>query len=381
MEKCVGRGLIMVGLAVAVGACAKSTALPTVAASAGSLETDRAIAAALTKKFDAMRYSLGMPGLAVAILRDTTVLAATGFGFADVEKSVPVTRDTPFNVASVSKPISAVAALQLVESGKLNLDRPMTSFTDFAEFCANARETGGIFFSNITCDSSLTLRRVLSMEANGEPGTRFYYNPPMYSWASRPIAEVAGIPFSDLVTQSVLIPAGMTRSARQHRRLPLRADLAAELAVPYHDSSGRFVRSQQPAPQGDGAAGGVISTVSDLAKFDIALSRNRLISAQSRELMWTPGRTSAGNVLPYGLGWFVANVAGEKVVWHTGLWEGAYSALYMKMPERKLTLILLANSDKLQWETRFDEAAIERSPFAMEFLRAFASDQARPSRR
>jgi CubicO group peptidase (beta-lactamase class C family) len=87
--------------------------------------------------------------------------------------------------------------------------------------------------------------------------------------------------------------------------------------------------------------------------------------------MWTPGRSPAGEILPYGLGWFIASPQGERLIWHTGLWEGAYSALYLKVPGRRLTLILLANSDAIQWQTRFDEAAIERSVFARALLEAF----------
>jgi CubicO group peptidase (beta-lactamase class C family) len=109
----------------------------------------------------------------------------------------------------------------------------------------------------------------------------------------------------------------------------------------------------------------------DLARLDIALSQGRLLSPASLAAMWTPGRAPDGEPLPYGLGWFVAAPYGEQLVWHTGLWEGAYSALYLKVPARRLTLILLANSDGLQWETRLDEAAVERSPFARAFLEAF----------
>jgi CubicO group peptidase (beta-lactamase class C family) len=87
--------------------------------------------------------------------------------------------------------------------------------------------------------------------------------------------------------------------------------------------------------------------------------------------MWTAGRAPSGEALPYGLGWFMASPGGEPLVWHTGLWEGAYSALYLKAPARRLVLILLANSDGLRWEARLDEAAIERSPFATAFLAAF----------
>lgn len=361
----------LVAAALLASSCAPPSATPT--AGPPPLRSDREIAARLLTRFDSLRQALRIPGLAVVILRDTTVLAAEGFGLADRERGVPVTPDTPFNIASVTKPMAAVVALRLVEQGRLDLDRPMRSFRDFPEFCADVRGAGGIFFGDYACEHpGLTLRHVLSMTANGAPGERFFYNPPSFSWASRPMAEVADTSFSELVRMLVFEPAGMTRSARTHRRLSLRADLAAVLARPYRlDSAGTLVSSEQPGPQGDGAAGGVTSSARDLARFDIALTRGRLLRPESIRAMWTPGRSPSGAPLPYGLGWFLATPFGEPVVWHTGLWEGAYSALYLKAPGRRLSLILLANSDGLRWETRLDEAAIERSPFATAFLAAF----------
>jgi len=328
----------------------------------------------LLARFDSLRTALKIPGLAVAIVRDTTIIAERGFGYANLEAKIPVTPETPFNIASVTKPISAVVALRLVEQGKLDLDRPMQSYANFPEFCTDVLGAGGIFFGDYACrDPKLSLRHVLSMSANGPPGTRFLYNPPSYSWASRPMAEVTGTTFSELTRLLVFEPVGMQHSARTNRNLPLRADLAAVLALPYRiDSTGAVVRSEGPRPQGDGAAGGVTSTAHDLALFDIALTRGVLISEQSKRMMWTPGHSPNGTALPYGLGWFIAAPTGDTLVWHTGLWEGAYSALYLKVPSKKLTLILLANSEGLQWPTRLDEAAIERSPFAMAFLDAYS---------
>jgi CubicO group peptidase (beta-lactamase class C family) len=338
------------------------------------IDADSASARALAMRFDSLRRAASIPGLAVVILRDTTVILARGFGVATFEHNTPVTAETPFNIASVSKPISAVVALRLVQDGLLDLDRPMQRYKGFDEFCASAREGGGVFFSDYMCAGDrLTLRHVLSMTANGEPGTRFFYNPQSYSWASRPMAEVTGRSFSELVDSLVFRPAAMTNAARINRRLPLRADLAASLATPYHlDATGRVVQSDPPAPQGDGAAGGVIASAMDLAHFDVALSNDRLLTPASRAKLWTPERPD----LPYGLGWFLGQYGGRRVAWHTGLWEGQYSALYLKVlgdtRAEHATLILLANSDGLQWPTRLDEAAIERSPFAVSFLDAFA---------
>ncbi|MDB4908243.1 MAG: hypothetical protein JWO05_3027 [Gemmatimonadetes bacterium] len=337
------------------------------------LAGDHARVDRLSNAIDSLRIAARIPGLAIAILRDTTVLLARGFGMADVEHQVAVTAETPFNIASVTKTISAVVALRLAENGVLDLDRRMNTFAGFADFCGAARRGGGVFFRDYDCDGPLTLRQVLSMEANGVPGTRFFYNPPSYSWASRPMAEVAGRSFSELTRTLVLEPAGMTHSARIHRSLALPASLAASLAVPYHvdSATGRWLRSDPPAPQGDGAAGGIISTVRDLARFDVALASGRLLSPASRAIMWRPGVGPDGSVLPYGVGWFVKSLEGERLLWHSGLWEGAYSALYLKVPSRGLTMILLANSDGLQWASRLDEAVVERSPFARALLAAF----------
>lgn len=333
---------------------------------------------ALALRFDSLRTALRIPGLAVVMLRDTTVLLARGFGFADVARQIPVTPETPFNVASVAKPISAVVALRLVQDGLLDLDKPMRRYADFDEFCAATRGDGGVFFSDYTCQSDrLTLRHVLSMTANGDqPGSRFWYNPPSYSWASRPMAEVTGRTFSELVDSLVFRPADMRNAARTNRRLTLPLRIADALATPYHiDSTGRLMKSDPPPPQGDGAAGGVIASAMDLARFDIALDGGRLLTPASRAALWSPMRTASGQLLPYGLGWFLGTLDGRPVAWHTGLWEGRYSALYLKVlgdtPTERLTLILLANSEAMRWQTRFDEAAIERSPFATAFLAGF----------
>ena len=327
----------------------------------------------LIARLDQLRIDAHIPGLAVVVLRGSTVVLAQGLGYADVANQTPTTPDTLFNIASVAKPISAVVALRLVEQGLLDLDRPLSGYEGFADYCASARQSGGLFYKDFACDSqTISLRQVLSMTANGTPGTRFFYNPPVYSWASRPMAQVAGRPFSELVGSLVFEPAGMMSAARVHRRLPLPPEAARALATPYAvDAQGVASVAPPPAPQGDGAAGGVISSAMDLARFDMALSQGRLLSEKSRTTMWTPTRALDGTPLPYGLGWYVRTVNGETLLWHTGLWEGAYSALYLKAPQRNLTVILLANSDGLQWPQRLDEAAIERSVFANAVLDAY----------
>ena len=330
---------------------------------------------AFAAELDSLQKAHHIPGLSVAVVSDGRVVLARGFGWADVEARRPATEHTPFDIASVAKTISAVTAMRLVERGVLDLDCPMASFDNWREFCAAVKEDGPrIFFADYSCAPELTLRHVMSMQANGAPGERFHYNPISFSWASRPLMQLTGRAFSDLVALEVFATAGMTESARKHRQLPVRTDLAEALAVPYHvDSAGALVRSDPPGPQGDGAAGGVISTVMDLARFDIALDGGQLLADSAKAEMWRPGRSPSGTVLPYGIGWYVQQADGRRLVWHSGWWEKRYSALYLKLPDEGLTLILLANSEGLWWENPLDAATVERSPFAAAFLRHFRS--------
>jgi CubicO group peptidase (beta-lactamase class C family) len=334
------------------------------------------LSAAFVQRVDSLRKAADIPGLSVAVVQNHALVLAAGLGYADREHRIPATAETPYNIASVAKPLSAVVALGLVEEGALKLDRPMATYSEWLEFCTAFSQQPSVFARGLRCQPPRhTLRHLLSHTATQTPGTQFSYNPVLYSWASRPLMAAAGAPFSTLVDRYVFAPAGMRQSARIHRDLHLREDLAELLAPPYRvDSSGTIERAPAPPPQGDGAAGGVISTVLDLAKFDIALDQGVLISAESRAAMMAPTRSPSGEALPYGLGWFVQEYQGHTLAWHSGWWPDAYSALYLKIPALKLTLILLANSEGVWWDNPLERAAVERSEFAQAFFRTFVDD-------
>lgn len=328
---------------------------------------------AFLEQIEALRQEKRIPGLSIAVVRDGKVVLAAGLGYADPERQIPATADTPYRIASTTKPIAAAVALKLVEDGVLDLDRPMSEYSDWADFCADFSRQPSIFARDLRCDEPAhTLRNLLSHTATGTPGARFSYNPVLYSWASRPMMAAAGTDFSTLVKRHVFEPAGMAHSARINRDLPLREDLARDLAPPHRvNEAGEIERAPLLDGQGDGAAGGIVSTVLDLARFDIALDRGRLISGKSRQAMLTPMQSTDGEELAYGLGWFIQDYRGHKLAWHSGWWEDAYSALYLKVPDSQLTLILLANGEGVWWDNPLDSAQVQRSAFAQAFLQAF----------
>jgi CubicO group peptidase (beta-lactamase class C family) len=146
------------------------------------------------------------------------------------------------------------------------------------------------------------------------------------------------------------------------------APALARFAKPYTlYGNGEVVRAAYPGKD-IGAAAGLLSTVRDLAKYDAAIDRHVLLQAKTQELAWTPFVSNAGKPLPYGLGWFVGDYRGERLVWHSGNWGLGFSAIYVKVPARNLSLILLANSEALSdpfWVPG------ETNPFVCAFLRHF----------
>lgn len=325
------------------------------------------------RQIELLRVANDIPGLSVAVVEDGAVVFAQGFGLADIENGVAATPDTPYNIASVTKPIAAVVALRLAEQGALSLDMPMAEYSDWADFCNDFSEQPSIFAKGLRCNPPVhTLRHLLTHTAPHPAGERFSYNPVLYSWASRPMMRAADAPFSELVDRHVLQRAGMTRSARTYRDLPLRGDIADVMARPYAiDAEGKAQRAPQPPPQGDGAAGGLVSTVLDLAKFDIALDGGELLTPASYAAMMAPAKSPSGARLPYSIGWFAQRHAGHELRWHSGWWEDAYSALYLKVPDERLTLIVLANSEGVWWDNPLDSAQVQESAFAQAFFDAF----------
>jgi CubicO group peptidase (beta-lactamase class C family) len=159
------------------------------------------------------------------------------------------------------------------------------------------------------------------------------------------------------------VPENTTATARY-------AGVLNRLATPYAvDGTGRPTASRYPSPTLT-AAGGLISTARDLAKFDLQIKRGYLRDS-SLVQAWTPPVDRNGKQLPHGLGWFVQSYSGELVVWQFGTGDNASSSMIVMLPRRALTLILLANSDGLSRGFPLALGDVAVSPFAKVFLGIF----------
>ena len=338
----------------------------------------------LNHALDSLRVRYDVPGLAAAVVADGEVAFARGYGWADLEAERPVTAATPFRIASLTKPLAATVLLRLVEQGRLDLNRP------FAETVAGYDRACALFTSpevlaaepllrRLTEDwrcraerDRLTVRHYLTHTAQGEPGAAYRYNGFLYGQLFRVAEGAAGRPFPDLLRDSLFVPLGMTRTLPSQAD-STRPDVLEALARPYRTDGGRPERADWPRPLDANAGAGVVSTVLDLARFDAALDAGAVLTAASRTESTTPSRSSAtGERLPYGLGWFVQDHGGERLVWHYGWQPGAYSGLWLRAPERGLTLVLLANGDGLSAAFDLGAGDVSRSPFAQAFLQTLA---------
>jgi CubicO group peptidase (beta-lactamase class C family) len=298
-----------------------------------------------------------LPGLALAVVRDGRVTLARGYGTRDLGGTVPVTPETPFQIASITKALTAVAVLQLVEAGRIALDDPIGRHLPALPGAwrpVTVRQllahTSGIpsisAFDRPPCDPGRVqadyqrgdvLREVACLPLAFAPGERWAYGDTGYYLLGLLLTAASGRPYEAHMAARVFGPAGMT-ATRVQRRPPL-----AGVAEPTRWHEGRHVRVAPLDPVVDEANGAIVSTVLDLARWDAALDARTLVTAGTLRVMWTPAALRDG-VAPYGLGFGLTPVAGHRRVGHTGGGPGCATA-FAKFPDDRLTVIVLARGE------------------------------------
>ena len=318
---------------------------------------------------ESLRQQAGIPGLSAAIVQNRSVVWEHGFGLQDVESSVAATPSTPYVVGGITEALSSTLLLQCVERGVLNLDEPIRRWT------AAIPEPGA------------TVRHVLAHASSGSPGAAFRHDPSRYAALSPVVDDCLDQPYRKALAQGIIerfsmgdsVPghdvvdaSNADRSLFDQGSLDRYAAAVRRLATPYRvdRSSGRATRSDFP-PRTLNAATGLISTVRDLARFDAVLDDHVLVRSETLALAWSNTVSSGGATLPFGLGWFVQPYNADRLVWHFGLLPDSYSSLLLKVPNRNLTLILLANSDGLSAGFSLGDGDVTSSLFARLFLRLF----------
>jgi len=304
-------------------------------------------------RLEQLRQQLRIPGMAAGIVKEGQLVWAKGFGYADLENRVEASPETPWHIASVAKTFAAVVVLQLMEEGQLGLDEPLSNFG------IRLKSPGGV-----------TVRHILTHTSERKPGTFFRYSGRLWEHLGKVIREASGRSYKDSLVERIIQPLGMTDSApnkeSESEAYPYES-IRSRAAVPYRmDESFRPQRSEMGL--GFFAAGGMFSSIRDLAKFDAALNSGLLLDYETTQKMFSPHASPDGESLPHGLGWFCQDVGRTRLVWHFGWHPDNYSALILKVPAKGLTFMVFANSDKLSQPFNLLRGDVLNSPAALLFL-------------
>jgi CubicO group peptidase (beta-lactamase class C family) len=333
----------------------------------GNQATAQNLAISLFERYvEPLRLQAGIPGLSAAIVQQGQIVWERGFGQSEIESAIAARPDTPYNIGDLTQIFTTVLLAQCAERFLVSPESPIRTWVPLAP------------------DPPATLRQVLS-HTSGPTGS-FRYDTGRFALLTSVVEGCTSLPFRRALAQRILEPAAMFESIPGRDVQALGADgeplfsetvrarytaVLARMAVPYKvDKRGRATRAEPPPP-GIDAASGLISSVRDLAKFDARLDNYDLVRAEILTDTWINVTSANGVSTPTTLGWFSQIYQGERLVWHYGLIPDGYSALILKIPSRRLTLILLANSDGLSAPFSLHDGDVTSSLFARSFLRLF----------
>lgn len=321
----------------------------------------RAQVEAAVAKFMASTH---VPGIAVAIVENGVYEWTRGFGFADLENNVPASEHTLFRLGSISKSLTATAALELWERGKLDLDAPVQKYCPaFPQkpWPISTRQVlghiGGIRHyksgeNQADLEGGNTKHFDDPIQAGldffkddplvAQPGTSFHYSTQGYTLVGCVIEGASGAKYVDFMRQNLLIPAQMEQTQADDRfaiipyrtRFYRKKDSGTVQNADFLDSSYKI------------PGGGWLSSAEDIARFEVAILNNKLIRRATRDLMWTPLKPSDGSPDAYALGWGWGKHNDQQVagVGHDGGQQGTSTA-FVIAPEQRAGVVVLTNME------------------------------------
>jgi CubicO group peptidase (beta-lactamase class C family) len=289
-----------------------------------------------------------IPGLALAIVRGGEPLRSAGYGLADVENDVPVTPETVFKIASLSKQFIAAGIMLLVEDGKLSVDDRIGSHLEgtpetWKDITLRhlLTHTSGIVreapaFDPFKIQPDITvIQSAWPLPLEFAPGEKYQYCNVGYFALAEVITRVSGQPWEDFLQARIFGPLGMTATRATNAALivPRRARGYDQIGPLLSNAAGNI--AVRPS-------GAFLSTVLDLAKWDAALNSDSPLTRESLTQMWTPARLNSGETSPYGFGWKLDPFESRRQIHHSGSLAG-FKSHYSRFPDDKPSIIVLTN--------------------------------------
>ena len=319
-------------------------------------------ASTVPAQLDALLKDYGRPdapGASVLVAQDGNVLYRKAFGLANLEEKAPVTTDTNFRLASVTKQFTAAAVLLLAERGELALDDPLTRFfPGFAKAAHGVKvrhllgHTSGLldYEDLIPPGTTVPLRDKDVLDLVGKEdrlyfaaGSQFRYSNTGYALLALIVEKVSGRPFAQFLEKNIFGPLGMASTVAFEEGISTVARRAYGYSKKSGEKDGHFERTDQSLTSSVLGDGGVYSSAEDLLRWDQALYGTRLLPAETLAMAFQAGSpTSDQPGSGYGYGWYVASHRGTRKIWHYGETIG-FSTYLARYPDKRLTIILLTN--------------------------------------
>lgn len=334
---------------VVVGLLDPSTLLRAQGAATTSTES---AAFRLERDVPALMKKGGVPGMSIALIRGGSTTWVHGFGVKDTKTGEPVTTETVFEAASLSKPLFTYGVLKLVDQGKLGLDVPLTTYL------TKPYTDGGEGLGKITARIVLSHRTGFPNWRGSDgllpiyftPGERFSYSGEGYIYLQRVVEQITGKPLNEYMTEAIFKPLGMTGSSYIWR------PNFDSLTATGYDAKG--VPNDLWKPKEAGAASTLNTTARDYALFVDAILNGKGLSPSTLHEMETPQIALDPNCricikqeskelsknLFWGLGWGIQRTDGSIALWHWGD-NGVFKAFVMADPAAKSGVVMFANGE------------------------------------
>ena len=296
-----------------------------------------------------------IPGLALLVSHDGTIVQAQGYGLSNVELRVPVRAGTVFQSGSMGKQFTATAVMMLVEQGKVSLDDSISKYfpgsppawkdvtiRELLSHTAGFTDYPDNFDFRKDYSETDLLKIVQGIPLAFPPGSSWSYSNLGYLTLGILIHQVTGEFYGDFLQQRIFRPLGMTTA-----RIISEADIVPNRAAGYRLVNGHLKNQEWVSPTLNTTADGALYfSILDLAKWDAALYTEKLLKRGSLDQMWTVAKLKNGepNSGSYGFGWSVLNKNGHHVLDHGGAWQG-FRTHISRYVDDKLTIVVLTNLD------------------------------------
>ncbi len=293
---------------------------------------------------------LRIPGLSMAVLKNGKMLTIRAYGESNLETGTPVTPESRFMIASLTKQFIATAILLLKQDGKLSLEDKIGKYLDsipeqWEDITLKQllTHTSGILrdpadYHPYTDQPVIAvIKSMQNLAMNGKPGEKWLYSNAGYYILAEVITRVSGQPWDQFIRQEIFVPAGLSQTMIGSNK-----EIISNRVNGYHTEGEKLVNAERWVAVRPSSA--FISSIKDLAKWDSFIDHSTLLTPESRALLWTRGQLNDKSMVNYGLGWYVESFLGFTWIHHDGQFPGFRNA-YERLKEDSLTVIMLANSD------------------------------------